>query len=1321
MRGFFFRAICKKYWKLLLSMLLVSAFGCATLTGLAGGFLSLKEALDFYVQEGGYPDALVTTDVTELERMDALKAVAGVAEVNARLIGDLVLINGEGRYLSIRAMSFDEDEFQTFYFWERAEQNAHDPIYLEYNFAKIAGIRAGDTVRVKVGGEFRQYAVAGIVSRPETLSMEPSDSVRISSEDFGYAYAPRSLLAKEVNPEHRDALAEWQAKSGELAEAEESARQEYENALAELDSAEAELNEKKAEFEEKRLELDGQQAELDRSKEELEQARQELNEKTAEAESSQRELNEKRAEAEAKQAELEQAQRELAEKRAELEETEKTLLEQRDALIEQREEARAQLASLQSAKEELLEGQKTLEKERAKALDKRWELNSARSQLVTKRAEVEQQLAALRLAKGYLSRLNQAVEAIAAESGFYQQTRAAIEELDRLLADTEAMKRRIEQAQSALASVDAALTAAENQGLDTVELLAQRQEIVNGLAAVDVSEAEIGSKLAQLRASIAEMQSQRAALQERLSALQDTDQLQNEADALRNQLKNLAGGLTDGGNVSESMLNSAIEQATDGLKQIDSGISQIDYGLRLIRDGLKQADEKEAELNDGLAQMQEGEALLNDALAQMDDGLRQMDEGFQQIADGYREMDDFQAQIDSGSSELAEGFAQIADYQAQLDEGFAQIRAGEEEIDAALAQIEDGETQIADAIADAERQIADGENQIKDTRTGVENGWIEALAEFSDLENELNKTYEELSEWEGYQVFCNQFLLRFSPDASPEAVLENVNAALAEAGVEVKSTVLYESSPINRRINNNLIPIETMANFIPMIFFAIAMIVVYLFMSLMIRQCRREIGILRALGFTRFRVVSLFCGAGLLVSLGAVAFGLAVSLAVRGYFVHYFFDILLPLPVHVLVFSWPKFLLSAVLTLAAVETSTVVSALSISGIQPSEAMTRLKPSTVKIPRFVRWALRGASPFLKFSVISLLRNRLRFLFSVVCLAGSVMLIFTSRSLVSSTNEILDRTFTRSIHYDCQIFISEKGADDLQRAVAALPYVSDVERMDYYTASFFLNGHSESAKVAVVQENTRLLSVEDQKRNVLPITGDGVVLEKHLAERLGASIGDTVEVNGAPLRVSAVSEQCAARFQYMAAAQAQALGNCTQRSLICRVPAEYESEFMGFLVEQDGYLYAVFTHSVYSSCLYLLEGANLACWMLIGIAMIIGLVIVVNTSQTNLLEQKRELCVLRTLGFQHGELSLYWFAQSLLHFLYSCVLGFPAGIAMAKRAIQNMEMELYTYTFVNNPWDYAVTAGLVFAYIVFSHFLSMRSLRRWDIVECVKDKE
>ena len=41
----------KKYWKILLSTLIVSALGCAVMTGLSSGHLSLKNTLDDYIEQ----------------------------------------------------------------------------------------------------------------------------------------------------------------------------------------------------------------------------------------------------------------------------------------------------------------------------------------------------------------------------------------------------------------------------------------------------------------------------------------------------------------------------------------------------------------------------------------------------------------------------------------------------------------------------------------------------------------------------------------------------------------------------------------------------------------------------------------------------------------------------------------------------------------------------------------------------------------------------------------------------------------------------------------------------------------------------------------------------------------------------------------------------------------------------------------------------------------------------------------------------------------------------------------------------------------------
>ena len=116
MKGSMFRAILKKYWKLLLSMVIVSALGCAIMIGLSGVYSSLEVSLNSYVRDYQYPDAVITTEVTKRDKIRDLLAVPGVEEVSARLVGDTVLQSPSGRYLSVRAMSYDEDDFQKFYF-----------------------------------------------------------------------------------------------------------------------------------------------------------------------------------------------------------------------------------------------------------------------------------------------------------------------------------------------------------------------------------------------------------------------------------------------------------------------------------------------------------------------------------------------------------------------------------------------------------------------------------------------------------------------------------------------------------------------------------------------------------------------------------------------------------------------------------------------------------------------------------------------------------------------------------------------------------------------------------------------------------------------------------------------------------------------------------------------------------------------------------------------------------------------------------------------------------------------------------------------------
>ena len=1357
-----------------MSMLLVSALGSAVLSGMSSGYLSLETALNTYLSQGGYPDAVITTDVIEREQTEALLAVPGIKAVDARLTGNVALLSPEGRHLTVSAISYNEAEIQQFYFWDQADTGDMDPILVEYNFAQGNGIHAGDTVVAKLNGENRQYAVAGIVSRPETFSMLPAEGISIGNSDFSYVYAPLSLLEKEVNPEYEEAVQTWEKRKGEFKSAQQEAQEARDQALGELGDAENELKEKTEEFKDFRDELEAQRAELQQKKDDLIRQRQEpeekqaalkdsqlelntqkkeladqqkeLNEKREEAEEKQRELEEKRAEAEEKQKELEQQQKTLNDKRRELNESQHALLERRGELQEGFREALDQLLTLEKTRQQLLEGQKELDAARKQALLLREELLVSRAELTKKRAEVEEQLNLLRQAKSYLLRLNDAVGAVNEATGAKEQAEAALREIDAVLSDMETLQRELQQAKAALNTLDSAIFAAEEAGQETAELLSQRREIVDRLAIFGITEDGIGDALSQLNASIEEARVQRAGWMDQLAALEDPEELRENAEALRSELDALISGVT-AGEKNETMLDSAIEQAVSGLNQLNNGLDRITDGLRQIKEGLNQADEKEAEIQQGLAQIDEGEPQLKDAMRQMEDGLRQMDDALRQMRAGRLEIAGYQAQIDDGKkqlndafgqiaegqAQLDDGFAQLADYQAQIDGGLAEIADYQAQIDDGFAQIEDGFAQLADgliqiddviaqideAVAEGEKQLREGNEQLTEKRTEAENAWLDFLVQSKDMEKELREAWSELSEWEGYDALCNQFLLYFTPDASPQDTLEAAKAVLGNE--KVKKAVLFEDSPVKRRMDDNLIPLRTMTVVVSMAFFIVSMIVVYLFMSMLIRQCRREIGILRALGFSRGSVTLLFCGESFLISLVAAALGIGIGFGVRGFCCWFYFDKLFPLPIRVYAFDGKMALLSAGITILVLQISTLISTGFISCIQPSEAMSRPAPPSARIPKAASWLASHLSPFSKFSVLSLLRGKGRFLFSVVCVSCSVMLIFTAFSLIASTHEIMAQLFERRVHYDCQVFLSDAAGDDFAEGVKRLPFVSDVEHLDSYAADIAFQGRMETNVVSAVQENTALLSVQDADRRPIAIPKSGIVLEKHLLEKLGAAPGDTVLVNGVPMRITAVSDQCINRFQYVSRAQAEALGPCDLRSLIFHVRAEDEIALMEYLSGKDGLLYAVFTQSIFADCQRQLSGFDTCAWIVIGFAVLIGLVIVINVSQTNLLEQKRELCVLRTLGFQHGEISRHWFLQSLLYFLLSCLLGFPLGARLAMFAFKLLETESRAYPFVNSLAEYAFTAGVVFGFIVISHVLSMRSMKKWDLVESVKDKE
>lgn len=1218
-------AIIKKYFKLLLSVTLVVSLGFSLAWGLSSGYMSLEASLNRYVDDYDYPDGYITTEATSTDDALKLLRINGVKSCETRLCADTMMKTADGNYYSVRVFSYRDDEKQRFYRW--SEASGDSGILAEYNFAANNGISAGDTLYFRVRDEFRKYKVQAIVSRPETLSAKISDDAWGLNYDFGYFYAPASLLREEYEKDYNKGKKELDKKSDTLTD--------------EKTSALNLINKK--------------QKELDKAKKLLKQKEKEYSESETKANSAIAELNQTKATLISSCAELKEKQTTVSASYKKASETVASLSSKYDKLNQ----AKSALDKLDKTDSELKETQATLNGEDVKQLIKMLNTlpdDQSMSELFNDAKTVSE----------YLKELE--------NNGFSYDISDSIDKLAELVKQFEAQ-------------IDTDLEYLNSQ---------QAKELIDKLASDDPPIEDDYKDLIEVL--------------KRYNAINDTD-LSKLPEYYQSTLKSL-------NSLHGRYQQTDIDQMLDLIKDI-----KTDRSAKELLNNITDAQTRLKALSDDkdIEQLTVAEVLklYDDAKTKVKNGISEVAKSREKVISTLGTYGITEASLPSTLTELKNGIKTAESAKVELKEAIGMLKKS-------IADIESGIEEIKDSVSEISSQLSEGQSKLTEAKDQYAEGEktlgsaSKKIKEFADLEDELKKAYKKLNENEGYDKLCNQFMLYFDNGADAKSVMELAKKALD--GTTVKSSYIYERSPVHKRIQDNLNPISSLMMILPTVFFAIVLTVVFLFMSMIINQSRRDIGILMALGISKASIRSLFAAIGTAVSLGGIILGSGIGLLLLGYIGGYF-QRFFPLPEFEYLFNPLGFILGSAACIAVCLFATMLSTVRISRVTPKEAMSRQIQASVHIPAMINKLTRRLSPMLRFNITSLLRNKGRFVFSTICVAASVMFIFASISFIKSKNYIITQTFDERIHYDCQILLKEKPSNELLNDIEELDGISAVEEILIFDATLTSDGsdNAQKASVYAIDPTNKMIGVFAADGKPLPIEAGNMVVEKHTAEKISASAGDDITANEVKMSVSGVSDQCVSRAQYIALSDAAKLGEPDLGCVLCRFDGEPRQKLLETLSNNDSYLYTVFTDALYSYNQQLFATYDLAAWILIVFAVLTGFVIVFNTAMTNLQDNKRELCVLRTLGFQHGEVSRNRFSHSVLQFIAAYAVGMIPAILFAKFTLMSISTETEEFVFASGIVEALIAASIVFLYIVISHFAAMRSMKKWNPTEEIKDKE
>ena len=777
----------------------------------------------------------------------------------------------------------------------------------------------------------------------------------------------------------------------------------------------------------------------------------------------------------------------------------------------------------------------------------------------------------------------------------------------------------------------------------------------------------------------------------------------NEADSqledARSKLNDAEQQYTDKKAESEKAIEDMEGKLLSTKEELDHGQSELDKQKTLTADKLQKAqkeldvyrqqlDTSKAQLDQSYSQYQE----IRDTLPQKQQEIKDTT-----FAGQYQELNEKQNELNTRQKALndqnTEAQSQISQKQSQLNSGYAQYKDG-------ISKLNLTKEESASKLADTRKELDNNRKELSEKEKDY-------ISQKSDAEAELLQTAE------GYQ----EILFKTS---QPDIIV-----AAAKKLESYQSYVKQEDQPSFVNVSNALDPIRSVSYLFPMIFFLVAAIVSFISLSKTVENQRTQIAVMQALGISKMRIrVSYLSYAALATLCGALPFALLGNLLIPKLLLRVLMSrFALPSP-HI-----PIYLMYLVLPLSmALFFSGFASLIAVQKVLreiPAQAM-RPRP-----PKGTKTILLERIPFLwkklrysgKLILRNIFLNKGRILLSSIGVIGSVMLIFTGLSLLSSATQVV-RTATDSIGYDLSVNYKE-AITDKDSLLFDLP-VDSRELSETRKATLKLSEDIDIT-LQLVESGSIMTSPSDQHGHAIQIEKSSVILPDSMAVDYGLSVGDplniSVEDTSYTLIITGFCQQYTSKTLYLSFDSAAAAGmDISAHTLLLTLP---KGEDVGAASEALSHLEEVKSAGTREDVILrsqdMLKTLDATILILLISAAMLGMTVIYNITSINIFERTREYATLMVLGYYKKEVNRLIFRENMFLTVFGSLLGLPAGYTLFQYLANVISQSNLR---IPNGFDNRMAVAtllLTFLFALITNLLLRPKMKKIVLVEALKSVE
>ncbi|WP_078060278.1 ABC transporter permease [Desulfotomaculum copahuensis] len=580
------------------------------------------------------------------------------------------------------------------------------------------------------------------------------------------------------------------------------------------------------------------------------------------------------------------------------------------------------------------------------------------------------------------------------------------------------------------------------------------------------------------------------------------------------------------------------------------------------------------------------------------------------------------------------------------------------------------------------------------------------------------------------QGAVNDLSFALKPGFKFEDVEQPLKTELKKYGLE--SLVSRADQASNVMLTEELKGLEKSARSVPVLFLAIAAIILYIMLKRMVESQRGQIGTLKAYGYRNHEIIWHYLSYGLIVGLAGGILG-GVSGAVLSNSMTKLYQQYFSLPGLTGKFPLQYFFSGILFALGFSLIASYQGAKAILKLKPVDAMRPPAPSFKSKTRLeklpVVWAAFTVQG--RMAVRNMIRNKERSFFTLIGIVFTYSMMAALWSMYSMVDTMVLDQFYKVQKSDVKIsFTKPLPLPDVVEELQNTGGVRRIEPLVEVPVTLQKDYRKKDVTALGLLPDAELFTPVDKLGSQIKIPAGGILLSEQTARKLKTGLGDRIRLESIWARESPVYVQVAGIVPqyigsnvYMDQKALLALlgqGDMATGALISMDPGQIPglkerygtSKYVDNLEERQQSI------DLYKK---LMDNNKTTLLLMVLMAVVAGFAIVYNSSIITLAERERELASLRVLGMRPKEVMEVVSVEQWFIGAFGVLAGVPFALAMNQGIAGGMSSDLYTLPGRTSPAAlFLALLGTVLAIWV-AQFWVFRKIARLDLVGVLKERE